>query len=129
MEADVGTLAHDHVEKPRRPEPRRAPPPPEFAGPVDQAKGRFERDRHRRDTVGLAEARAQHLVESVDAGEAIGTVAERLGISVEAADAGHAWASSYPNSPCRVTSSRRSAAAGRVGSAPGWSRPSAARTS
>jgi hypothetical protein len=99
MEADVGALALDRLEKRREPEPRRAPPPSEFAELAERAKGRWERDRWRRETVRLAEARTQHLVESVDAGEAIGSVAERLGISVEAADQAHAFAAAHPTSP------------------------------
>jgi hypothetical protein len=98
VEADVGALASDRLEERRAPEP--APPSlGEFGDLVERARGRFERDRRRRERDGLAEARAMHLVESVDRGEAIGAVAERLGISIETADAAHAWAASFPNAP------------------------------
>jgi hypothetical protein len=96
--SDLAGLASDRLEERRAPE-RAAPSMGEFRETVERGKGRFERDRHRRETAGLAERRAQHLVESVDAGEAIGAVAERLGISIETADAAHAWAASYPNAP------------------------------
>jgi hypothetical protein len=98
VDADVGALAGDRLEDRRAPEPS-GPSLGEFRETVERGKGRFERDRHRRETAGLAERRAQHLVEAVDAGEAIGSVAERLGISIETADAAHNWAASYPNAP------------------------------